>query len=65
MTYITLGSPLVRPPQKGLILVIIMKNGNILEQIDKVWTAMCTDIEDSALLSVQGWKLQSITYTGT
>jgi len=54
MTYITLGSPLVRPPQKGLILVIIMKNGNILEQIDKVWTAMCTDIEDSALLSVQG-----------
>jgi len=31
MTYITLGSLLVRPPHKGLILVMIMKNGNVLE----------------------------------
>jgi len=65
MTYITHGSLLVRPPQRGLILVMIMKNGNVLEQIHKVWTAMCTDIQDSALLSVQCWELQSITYTRT
>lgn len=46
MNYITLGSLLVHPPQKGLIFVVILKNGNILEKIHKVWTALCTDIQD-------------------